>query len=101
LLSSLFTRNTLEVGGGIESVRAAPEAVILASPYAPAAEIVKQAHRDGWPMFLAVSFIGTEAFITVAGKDAEAVVITQIATYDRTDLPTVKPLQNSKGKGMT
>jgi ABC-type branched-subunit amino acid transport system substrate-binding protein len=90
------------VGGEIESVRAAPEAVILASPYAPAAEIVKQAHRDGWrPMFPAVSFIGTEAFITVAGKDAEAVVITQIATYDRTDLPAVKPLQDSKGKGMT
>jgi branched-chain amino acid transport system substrate-binding protein len=103
LLSSLFTRNTLEVGGGIESVRAAPEAVILASPYAPAAEIVKQAHRDGWrPMFLAVSFIGTEAFITAAGKDAEGVVITQVVpTYDRTDLPTVKLYRECLGKYMS
>ncbi len=88
-----FTRNTLDVGQGIKSVRASkPEAVILASPYSPAAEIVRQAHGQGWrPLFLSVSFIGTEAFITAAGKDAEGVVITQVVpTYDRTDLPTVR-----------
>ena len=88
-----FTRNTMEVGQGIKSVLAAkPDAVILASPYAPAAEIVKQAHGQGWrPLFLAVSFIGTEAFIAAAGKDSEGVVITQVVpNYDRTDLPAVK-----------
>jgi ABC-type branched-subunit amino acid transport system substrate-binding protein len=99
-----FTRNTLEVAQGIESVRAAkPEAVILASPYAPAAEIVKQAHAQGWrPLFLTVSFVGTEAFITAAGKEAEGVVITQVVPpYDRTDLATVKLYRECLGKYMS
>jgi branched-chain amino acid transport system substrate-binding protein len=99
-----FTRNTLEVGSGIETVRAAkPEAVILASPYAPAAEIVKQAHGQGWrPIFLAVSFVGTEAFIKAAGKDSEGVVITQVVPpYDRTGLPTVKLYRDCLGTYMS
>ena len=89
---------------GIESVRAAkPDAVILASPYAPAAEIVKQAHAQGWrPLFLAVSFVGTEAFIAAAGKEAEGLFITHVVPpYDRTDLPTVKLYRECLGKYMS
>ena len=53
-------------------------------------------------MFLAVSFIGTEAFITAAGKEAEGVVITQVVpTYDRTDLPAVKLYRECLGKYMS
>ena len=99
-----FARNTLDVGQGIETVMAAkPDAVILAGPYAPAAEIVKQAHARGWrPLFLAVSFVGTEAFITAAGKDAEGVVITQVVpTYYSTDLPTVKLYRDCLAKYMS
>jgi ABC-type branched-subunit amino acid transport system substrate-binding protein len=85
-------RNTLDIKGGLAVVRAAkPEAVILAAPYAPAAEIVKQAHGDGWrPLFLTVSFVGTEAFIAAAGKDADGTVITQVVPLYNTELPTVK-----------
>jgi branched-chain amino acid transport system substrate-binding protein len=99
-----FARNTLEVAQGVEAVRATkPDAVILASPYAPAGEIVKLAHGQGWrPLFLAVSFIGTEAFITAAGKDSEGVVITQVVPpYDKTDLPTVKLYRDSLAKYMS
>ncbi len=99
-----FARNTLDVAQGIESVRAAkPDAVILASPYAPAAQIVKQAHQQDWgPLFLSVSFIGTEAFVTAAGKDAEGVVITQVVpTYDNADLPTVQLYRQCLSKYMS
>jgi branched-chain amino acid transport system substrate-binding protein len=99
-----FTRNTLDVTKGIESVRAAkPEAVIVAGPYAPAAEIVKQAHAQGWrPLFLTVSFVGTEAFITAAGREAEGVVITQVVPpYEGTDLATVKLYRECLGKYMS
>ncbi|MBZ5665660.1 MAG: ABC transporter substrate-binding protein [Acidobacteriia bacterium] len=99
-----FARNTLDVGRGIEAVLAAkPDAVILASPYAPAAEIVKQAHAQGSrPLFLAVSFVGTEAFVATAGKDAEGVVITQVVpTYYNTDLPTVKLYRECLAKYMS
>jgi branched-chain amino acid transport system substrate-binding protein len=87
-----FPRNTLEVDKGIASVRAAnPQAVLIVGPYAPVAEIVKRAHARGWrPLFLTVSFVGTEKFIAEAGKDAEGTIITQVVPpYTRTDFPTV------------
>ena len=87
-----FARNTTNVADGLKTVmNTKPEAVILAGPYAPVAEIVKQAHAAGWhPLFLTVSFVGTEEFIRVAGPDAEGTIITQVVPpYDRTDFPTV------------
>jgi len=87
-----FVRGTLDVDRGIELVRAAdPEAVVMVGPYAPIAEIVKRGRAAGWnPLYLTVSFVGTEAFIKAAGKAAEGTVITQvIPPYNRTDLPTV------------
>ena len=99
-----FARNTLDVEHGIAAVRAAkPDAVIIAGPYAPAAEIVKQAHAEGWrPLFLAVSFVGTEAFINAAGKESEGTVITQVVpTYDHTDLPAVKLYRECLSKYMS
>ena len=87
-----FTRNTLDVDKGIASVRAAnPQAVLIVGPYAPVAAIVKKSHAQGWhPLFLTVSFVGTEKFISEAGRDAEGTVITQVVPpYTRTDFPTV------------
>lgn len=87
-----FARNTTNVADGLKTVMSAkPEAVILAGPYAPVAEIVKEAHAAGWqPLFLTVSFVGTEEFIRVAGPDSEGTIITQVLPpYDRTDFPTV------------
>jgi branched-chain amino acid transport system substrate-binding protein len=88
-----YTRNALDVGPAIESVHAAkPGVVLLASTYASAAEIVKRAHGLRWrPLFVSGSYIGTDAFITAAGQEAEGVVSTQIVPpYDSTQLPAVK-----------
>lgn len=98
-----FPRGTLEVAEGIKQVRAAsPEAVVLAGPYAPVAAILKQAHAEGWhPVFLTVSFVGTEGLIRAAREDAEGTVITQVVPpYDRTDLPTVKLYREALQKYM-
>jgi len=87
-----FTRNSVDIAGGLREVMAArPQAVIIAGPYAPAAAIVKQAHSDNWrPQFLTVSFVGTEEFIREAGQDAEGTIITQVMPpYDRIEYPTV------------
>lgn len=87
-----FPRNTLDVDKGMATVRAAsPEAVLLVGPYAPVAQIVRRAHASGWrPLFLTVSFVGTEKFIAEAGRDAEGTVITQVVPpYTRTDFPTI------------
>ncbi len=99
-----FERNTLDVDKGIAAVQAAkPEAVVLASPYAPAAQILKRAHAQQWrPLFLAVSFVGTEALINAAGRDSDGMVITQVVPpYDRLDLPTVRLYQDSLAKYMS
>lgn len=88
-----FPRNTLDVAAGLKKVQEAkPDAVILVGPYAPVAAILKQSHASGWsPLFLTVSFVGTEGLIRAAGKDADGVIVTQVLpSYDRTDLPTIK-----------
>jgi len=88
-----FPRNTLDVSAGLRKVQEArPDAVILVGPYAPVAAILKDSHATGWtPLFLTVSFVGTEGLIRAAGNDAEGVIITQVLPpYDRTDLPTIK-----------
>ena len=99
-----FVRNTLDVSKAISDVHAAnPQAVLFASPYAPAAQILKLTHAQSWrPLFLTVSFVGTEALIKAAGNDAEGVVITQVVPpYDRTELPTVKLYRESISKYMS
>jgi ABC-type branched-subunit amino acid transport system substrate-binding protein len=88
-----FQRNTVNISAGLRAVQTAkPEAVILVGPYAPVAAILKEAHATGWhPLFLTVSFVGTEGLIRAAGADAEGVVVTQVVPpYDRTDLPTIQ-----------
>jgi branched-chain amino acid transport system substrate-binding protein len=87
-----FERNTTDVDDAIQQVRGtSPDAVVLVGTYASCAEIVKRSHAARWnPLFTTVSFVGSEAFIKAAGKDAEGTVITQVVPpYNRDDLPTV------------
>jgi len=99
-----FPRNTLEISTGLKAVhQAKPEAVVVVGPYAPIAAILKQAHAEGWrPLFLTVSFVGTEGLIRAAGSDAEGVVITQVVpAYDRTDLAAIKLYRSALEKYMS
>lgn len=99
-----FERNTLDISAGLKTVRdAKPDAVILVGPYAPVAAILKQAHSTGWhPLFLTVSFVGTEGLIRAAGNDAEGVIVTQVVPpYDRTDLPTIRLYRTALEKYMS
>lgn len=87
-----YPRQTTNVDQAIETAKAAkPDAVVLVGSYTPVAEIVKRAHKKGWkPLFLTVSFVGTDDFIKEAGADAEGTIITEVVPpYYLTDLPTV------------
>jgi ABC-type branched-subunit amino acid transport system substrate-binding protein len=55
----------MDVDAGLKEVMTArPQAVVLVGPHTPVAAIVKKAHAAGWrPLFLTVSFVGTEEFI--------------------------------------
>jgi ABC-type branched-subunit amino acid transport system substrate-binding protein len=80
------------VDTAISSVRGTnPQAVVVVGPPNTVAPIVKQAHAAGWkPLFLTVSFVGTEELISEAGDDADGMVVTQVVPpYYLTDLKTV------------
>ena len=87
-----YERQTANVGGAIDTVRAAnPDAVVVVGPPNTVAPILKQSHAKGWkPLFLTVSFVGTDELISQAGSDAEGVVITQVVPpYYLTELKGV------------
>jgi ABC-type branched-subunit amino acid transport system substrate-binding protein len=87
-----YERQTGNVRGAIDTVRAAnPQAVVVVGPPNTVAPILKQAHAAGWkPLFLTVSFVGTDELIRVAGEDADGLVITQVVPpYYLTDLKAV------------
>lgn len=87
-----YTRQTSQVGEAIDKVKAVnPEAVIVVGPSNTVTPVLKQAHAKGWkPLFLTVSFVGTDDLIQTAGPDAEGMVITQVVPpYYLTDLRTV------------
>lgn len=87
-----YERQTANVGGAIDTVRAAnPQTVVLAGPPNTVAPILKQSHAKGWkPLFLTVSFVGTDELIQEAGENAEGRVITQVVPpYYLTDLKGV------------
>jgi branched-chain amino acid transport system substrate-binding protein len=87
-----YPRQTANVDAAITAVRAAnPQAVVVVGPPNTVAPILKQAHAVGWkPLFLTVSFVGTEELIAQAGDDADGMVITQVVPpYYSTDLKTV------------
>ena len=75
-----YPRQTAQVGGAIDTVRAAnPEAVVLVGPANTVVPILKQSHAKGWkPLFLTVSFVGTDDLIQEAESDAEGMVVTQV-----------------------
>jgi branched-chain amino acid transport system substrate-binding protein len=92
IASASYQRQTAQVGGAIDTVKAAkPDAVVLVGPANTVAPILKQSHAKGWkPLFLTVSFVGTDDLIAEAGADSDGIVITQVVPpYYLTDYKTV------------
>jgi branched-chain amino acid transport system substrate-binding protein len=96
-----YQRQTVQVGGAIDTVRGAnPDAVVVVGPANTVAPILKQSHAKGWkPLFLTVSFVGTDELISEAGQDAEGVVITQVVPpYYMTEQKSVALYRRSLNK---
>ncbi|MBL8990748.1 MAG: ABC transporter substrate-binding protein [Phycisphaerae bacterium] len=85
-----FERNTLAVEGCVGELlmsKRPPRAVIVAAPYAPAAELIRQARAHGLTAeFLCVSFVGPEALakeLQGTGLSAVAMQVTPPAALRR------------------
>ena len=99
--SGSYPRQTAEAEHAIQSVRAAnPEAVVIVGPANTVGPILQKAHAQGWkPLFLTVSFVGTDDLILHAGADAEGMVVTQVVPpYYLTELKTVAMYRKTLAK---
>lgn len=93
-----FERNTLAVKAALLAVRKVqPQAVIMISPYKPAAEFIKVAKQINFnPTFVNISFVGSDALAKELGPAGAGVVITQVVPFPKdTAIPVVGRYQAS------
>ncbi|MEA3028360.1 MAG: hypothetical protein QOF91_3645 [Alphaproteobacteria bacterium] len=91
-----FLRNTIAVKGALLAVRKAqPDAVIMIAPYKPAAEFIKLARQIKFnPIFVNISFVGSDALAEELGPAGAGVVVTQVVPFPQeTAIPVVARYQ--------
>jgi len=80
-----FERNTVAVKAALLSIKKAePHAVIMISPYKPAAEFIKLARQIKLDAtFVNISFVGSDALAKELGAAGAGVVITQVVPFPK------------------
>jgi len=76
-------RNTTAVKTALLALRnSQPDAVVMIAPYKPAAEFIKLAKQIKFnPVFVNISFVGSDAFADELGSDGAGVVVTQVVPF--------------------
>jgi branched-chain amino acid transport system substrate-binding protein len=81
--SGTFKRNTTAVKSALlEIMKANPEAVVTVGPYKPIAEFIKlarQAKMDA--VFVAISFVGSDALAQEMGDKGAGVIVSQVVPF--------------------
>ncbi len=91
-----YERNTTAVKMALLGIRKVePEAVVMIGAYKPVAEFIKLARKLKMdPVFVNISFVGSNALAKELGTDGDGVVITQVVPFpDDTSLPLVAHYQ--------
>ena len=80
-----FERNTVAVKNALLTIKKAqPDAVIMISPYKPAAEFIKLAKQIKLDAtFVNISFVGSDALAKELGPVGAGVVITQVVPFPK------------------
>ena len=74
-----YPRNTRAVKGAALRITAGnPEAVIMIGSYAPVVRTIELVRREMDPVFMAVSFVGSNALADALGEDGAGVYVTQV-----------------------
>ncbi len=86
-----YQRNSDAVKAAIFHIaQANPEAVIMIGAYAPVAKAITVAREDIDPIFMAVSFVGSNALAQELGPEGAGVYVTQVVPLpDDTGVPAV------------
>ena len=89
----VYPRNTTAVKTALLDLReGAPDAVIMIGAYEPMAALIKWGRYTGFdPVFLNVSFVGSNALARELGPDGAGVVVTQVVPFpDDDSLPVIE-----------
>lgn len=83
----LYPRNTTAVKTALLDLRmATPEAVILVGAYEPVATFIAWARHIGWdPVFITISFVGSNALARQLGPAGAGVYVTQVVPFPDDD----------------
>ena len=94
-----YPRNTIDVEDGLSRLldpRLDVRAVIMVGAYRPCARFIQLAKQHDFnPLFLNVSFVGSEALQKQLGADAEGVVITQVVPLPEGDSQAAREFQSA------
>ena len=87
----IYPRNTTAVKTALLDLREGePEAVIQIGAYEPVAEMIMWARRTGWePVFMNVSFVGSNALARALGYRGVGVFVTQVVPFPWDDSQAV------------
>jgi ABC-type branched-subunit amino acid transport system substrate-binding protein len=91
-----FERNTVAVRAALLEIRkAAPEAVVMVGPYKPCAEFIKLCRQLKFePVFMNISFVGSDALAAELGAAGAGVYVTQVVPLPSdASVPVVKAYQ--------
>ena len=94
----LYPRNTTAVKTALLDLnRGAPEAVIMIGAYEPVAALIAWARHTGLdPIFMTVSFVGSNALARELGHVGEGVYVTQVVPFPTDDsVPIVSSYLNA------
>ena len=94
----LYPRNTTAIKAALLDLsQGNPEAVIMIGAYEPVAELVSWARHTGIdPIFMTVSFVGSNALARELGPEGEGVYVTQVVPFPTDDsLPIVSSYINT------
>ncbi|MEM8554234.1 MAG: ABC transporter substrate-binding protein [Pseudomonadota bacterium] len=91
-----YTRNTVAVKSALLKIRKAnPDAVVMVGAYKPIAEFIKLAKKMKMdPVFVNISFVGSNALAKELGQDGDGVIISQVVPFPwDVSLPVVAEYQ--------
>ena len=94
----LYQRNTTAVKTGLLDVRKGrPEAIIVIGAYKPVAAVIAWAREIGMnPVFMTVSFVGSNALAEELGAGGKGVIVTQVVPFPTdTSNPVVAAYQEA------
>ena len=81
--SGTFRRNTTAIKSALlDIMKAKPQAVVTVGPYKPIAEFVKLARQQKFdPVFVAISFVGSDALAHELGGSGSGVIVSQVVPF--------------------